>query len=539
MQQDISIDLGDLFRFIKRGLLIALLVSGAAAALAYYHASSQPAVYETRATVIASQGGADLRAIGVSPVMAPPLDVSAYRAALFSDPVLAQAANLTGIAEPTASDLRGMRSGVSVRSEVDRNSSLIHIDVQDGSPTRASDRANALANALVQWDRQRAGRTLTQGMEILDSRIAAVTDEIRALQVAGGAQDEIDGLIRERAELQNNLNVMRTLSTAVMSYLDVMQPAPVGRSVSANVILNSALAFMLGLVVTYGVLLLRSALDTRLRNVEDLANVTGMPILAEFPKLPKNIRRMPPEASSYLRTNLLFATSDVDPKVIMVTSANTGEGKSSVALSLAESFARNDYNTLLVDADLRMPVMAQEYHLDERRYASFLQHLEHPHERFEPARVAINLTQHLDVVPTFQGPGSPAELLSRHFRDWLDIWRREYDVIVLDSAPLLAVADALTIAPLCTGSVLVASQEASDRRSVKNAVELLQRLGVRVLGVAATHVTEKTSQRGVHAYGYGYGYGYGKDSGDAPTPVISAKSSKAMRTQPGRVQRPS
>ena len=539
MQQDISIDLGDLFRFIKRGLLIALLVSGAAAALAYYRASSQPTVYETRATVIASQGGADLRAIGVSPVMAPPLDVSAYRAALFSDPVLAQAANLMGIAEPTPGEVRRMQSGVSVRSEVDRNSSLIHIDVQDPSSTGAADRANALANALVQWDRERASRTLTQGREILDSRIAAITDEIRSLQVAGGAQDEIDGLIRERAELQNNLNVMRTLSTAVMSYLDVMQPASIARPVSANVTLNTALAFMLGLMVTYGVLLLRSALDTRLRSVDDLANATGLPILAEFPKLPKNTRRLPAEATSYLRTNLLFATSDSDPKVIMVTSATTGEGKTSVALSLAESFARNDYRTLLVDADLRKPAIAAEYHLDDKRYASFLQHLEHPHERFDPARVAINLTQHLDVIPTFQTGGHPGELLSRNFREWLDIWRREYDVLVLDSAPVLAVADSLTIAPLATGSVLVASQQASDRRSVRNALELLQRIGVRILGVAATHVTDKTSQRGVHSYGYGYGYGYGSEKGEAPTPVVPARSSKAMRGQPGRLQRPS
>jgi non-specific protein-tyrosine kinase len=525
MQQDITIDLKDLFRFLRRGLLLALLVAGAAAAFAYYRSSNEEPIYRTRATVSISHSAPDLRQFGISPVTAAPLDAGAYRIAAFSDPVLDTAlANLNDTTGMSMSKAR-LRSGVMIRIEEMRNSSLLHFDVEDLSPTVAAARANALALALVEWDRQRAGQRLTQGIEILSSQIGALSEEIRSLQVAGAPQDQIDGLIRQRAELQQSLNNARTLNTAVMGRLDVLQPAPPGGMVSQNVVLNTALAFVLGLVVIYGLLLLRAALDTRLRSVDDLANATGLPVLAEFPKIPKNTRRLPAEASSYLRTNLLFATSDADPKVIMVTSAQMSEGKSSVALSLAESFARNDYKTLLVDADLRKPVIGQEYHLDEKRYASLKHHLENLHERFEPARIAINLTQYLDVVPSFKSPAAPTELLGRYFRDWLDAWKRDYDVIIIDSAPLLAVADSLTIAPLCTGTVLVASQQATDRRQVRTAVELLQRLGVRILGVTATHVDEATSQRGM-LYGYGYG-----GPAQTPTPVVSRRTARAPRKE--------
>jgi capsular exopolysaccharide synthesis family protein len=276
--------------------------------------------------------------------------------------------------------------------------------------------------------------------------------------------------------------------------------------------------------------LLRSALDTRLRDVDDLAAVSGLPVLASFPKLPSDTRRLPNEAISYLRTNLLFSMAEAQPKVILVTSSSASEGKSSVSLSLAESFVRNNYRTLLVDADLRKPVIAGEYRISQDRKVTPLERwLRNPYGPNQPAIIPIGGRYTLNVIPSFEPTAQAAELLSAGFRESLDSWRKEYDVIIIDSAPVLAVADTLTIAPLCTGTLLVANQQKTDRRQVRAMVELLKRIGVRMIGVVATHVSREASQ------GTGYGYGYGNiDENELKKTIIPEAVTATKLTNSGR-----
>ena len=182
------------------------------------------------------------------------------------------------------------------------------------------------------------------------------------------------------------------------SSLPQIPPSPA----APNPVRNAALAAVLSIFLVYGVLLLRNALDSRLRRVEDVAAL-GLPILAEVPKVSKS-RRLSPEAMSFLRTNLLFAAQE-GPKVFLISSAKGAEGKSSVALNLAESFARNDYRTLLVDADMRKPIIADEYHIDtsgvpggRKQLQDFLQNPSLDAEA-ETTHVAISQTQHLRGHP--------------------------------------------------------------------------------------------------------------------------------------------
>ena len=204
---------------------------------------------------------------------------------------------------------------------------------------------------------------------------------------------------------------------------------------------------------------MRDALNTRVRDSEDLARVSGLPVLGEFAKQASG-RRLPGERAGYLRTNLLFATT-AEPRVILVTSPQSSEGKSSVALSTAESFARNGFRTLLVDADLRKPVLAGEYGVRPPQ-AGLQDLLENLHEDYRPLEVSPNL----HLVPSFKPAPAPAELLSFGFRERLNEWRERYDVIIIDSAPVLPVADTLVIAPQCSGVLLAASPGSSDQRHV-------------------------------------------------------------------------
>ena len=363
------------------------------------------------------------------------------------------------------------------------------MELRGPDPEGIASTLNALGAALIDWDRGRAEKIISDTISQFDRTIAGIQNEISRLEAANGAPDNV-GRLQNRllAQQTNRENAEAAVGTA-RSRLEFIQSASVPvNPVAPRPLFNATVAGILGVLLAYGILLLRNLLNTKLRSVDDLATVVGLPILAEFPKSAKKTRRLPREASSYLRTNLLLSTQNVHPKVFLVTSPNHSEGKSSVALSLAESFTRANYRTLLVDADLRQPVIAREYNQDDKRYMPLRTHLENPHGAYEAAHVGVNLTQTLDILPTFRAAPSPTELLSAGFPDCLASWEKDYDVIVIDSAPLLNVADTLTIAPLCTGTVLVASLETTDPQGLEETVERLQRSGVRIFGVAATFV---------------------------------------------------
>ncbi len=500
MQQEITVSLSDLLRFVWRGLIPALIVALVAGFLVYRFSQSREPVYAATATVLTTQPQRTFTDIFYA---APPLDASAYREAVLSDPVVTRALQAL---DPTLTEVelgrvRSLKGHTNVRAVEDQNSSLLYIGVEDDSAEGAAQRATALAQALVDWDRQRSQSNIDQSITGLEAQVAAITDRIRALQASDAAEDEIQGQIALRSERINTLNQLRALREAAATGLSVLQPASIPNSpIQPNPLFDATLAALLGVVLTYGLLLLRNSLDTSLRGTDDVATVSGLPVLADFPRLAKGVRSLPREASSYLRTNLLFSTADASPKVILVTSATSEEGKSSIAISLSESFVRNGYRTLLIDADLRKPIIASEYRINNIHQASLEDCLKNPYQPHRAATVSIGAKDYLYVIPTFQPTPQASELLSRGFRECLERWRQEYDVIIIDSAPVLAVADALAIAPLCTGTLLAVNQQKTDRRQLKSVVELLKRIGVRLLGVAVTHVSKEGQQSG---YGYG------------------------------------
>ncbi len=491
MQQDLSVSLGDVFRFLRRGLLLAVLLAAIGAGVAYFVSSSQTPSYTTDAILLATLGEVGLGGVNVDIVAAPAINPDSYEAAAKGQDVIGAALIALG-REVTPARVDSIRRRLIVGAESSssfRDSSQITMELRGPDPEGIAGTLNALGAALIDWDRGRAENAISDTIDQFDRTIAATQNEIARLEADGGSTGDIGRLQNRLSAQQSNRETVEAAVGTAQSRLEFIQAASVPiRPVSPKPLFDAAIAGILGFLLAYGILLLRNLLDTKLRNVDDLATVIGLPILAEFPKSAKKTRRLPREASSYLRTNLLLSTQSVHPKVILVTSPNHSEGKSSVALSLAESFTLANYRTLLVDADLRQPVIAREYNLDDKRYMPLRTHLENPQGAYEAAHVGVNLTQTLDILPTFRAAPSPTELLSAGFPECLATWSEDYDVIVIDSAPLLDVADTLTIAPLCTGTVLVASLETTDPQGLEETVERLQRSGVRIFGIAATFV---------------------------------------------------
>lgn len=136
--------------------------------------------------------------------------------------------------------------------------------------------------------------------------------------------------------------------------------------------------------------------------------------------------------------------------------------------------------------------------------------LEDTGSELEPVEVPLGGSS-LSVLPQFEAAPSPTELLSQNFAALIQRFKDSHDVIIIDTPPMLPVADALTMALHTTGVLFAVSMPDTDRRSVDAAIALLDRVGVRVLGTVATNTENSSGRRG--DYGYGYGYGYGRTEG--------------------------
>jgi capsular exopolysaccharide synthesis family protein len=517
--REISISLQDLVAFVVRGLLYAAIVAGTVGALMYAYEQRKPPVFRAESTLLVARTTAGFGQFNLSPVTAPPIEMSAYRAAAQTDRVLTDALILMGVETPTVADIQRLRgrTGSFIAGE-GRDSSLLGVEARGETRDIAVARADALAEALVAWDRRRATESLTRVIGTLEQQINALGEQIRTMQSGEtGEQTQIDGLIRLRADQQQQLGYARALVASAEGLLSVLQPAgTTPRQIAPRPAMTAAVAMLLAVIATYAFLLLKSAFNTRLRSAEDMIEISGLPLLAEFAHASgRKHEWRQQEAANYLRTNVLFATADAHPKVVMVASAGEHEGKTTVACLLAEGLARNGYRTLLVDADLRSPSIGQRYGIADHDGSVTTTRDWMTSTSSRPRnvlRVALDASSELFVVPQFGAVPDASEALARGFPMALDQWNG-YDVIIVDTAPLLAVADALAIAPRCTGTVLVVDAQRTTRNDLIAAKGLLERVGVTVLGLVANRV-RGSSRSG--AYGGAYGSAYGSA---APAPA--------------------
>ena len=504
MSNDAEPTLRDVVRVLRRGLLPALLTAIAVGVAVAVLSGQRTPQYQAQATVVTTTQDPGQRGFGATLVTAPALATATYRAAALNQTVLTDAWQTLEGRSPTELELTDFRESLTVRSEDAPASSLLRISALAPEPSTAKARADAVAAALVRWDIERATRALESILAGLEAQIEAIDAEIEAATAAGPdeAAAEIAGLERARADLVLQRSSARALRSGAVGRVELFETATEPLTPHRpRPLRDGAFAAVLGLMVAFGVVLLSSGLDGRVRDLDDLVAVTGLPVLAVFPRVRGGRTAMAEEAANYLRTAVSFAAAHVHPKIVMVTSDRDGQGASSVAIALAQAFARQDHRTALVDADLRNPVLAAAFDLRRPGYTNLPDALSKDMV-LRPARVRIGSEQWLDVFPTFQPVANPAELLSARFGELLEVLTSDYDIIVVDSAPVLPVADSLVIGPHTVGVVFASSMASANRRSVRSALALLRRVDVHLLGVVATHISAKQPDVGAHGYGY-------------------------------------
>lgn len=204
-----------------------------------------------------------------------------------------------------------------------------------------------------------------------------------------------------------------------------------------------------------------------------------------------------------IRTNIQFSGRNL--KVITLTSAQSGEGKSTTSVNLAISFAKAGFRTLLIDADTRNSVMSGTFKSNER-YQGLTSFLSGNAELSDV--ICDTSIDNLMILPAGQVPPNPTSLIQNdNFKSMIETVRGLYDYVIIDTPPLGLVIDAAILAHHSDASLLVVKAGADKRRTVTKLKEQLEQSGAVFLGVILNKFDFK-----VDKYGYGYGYGtYGKD----------------------------
>lgn len=328
----------------------------------------------------------------------------------------------------------------SVRADTPLNTVIIEIKVTDSDPRRAARIANAIAFQMP--------RTV---------------DSLSAAQTSAKA----------------TVNVTTVSQALVPTY-----------PISPNTRLQTAIGLALGLLAGVLLALARHLLDTRLRGVDDIAQLTDVPVLGMIPlwhgpeseKVSVLRRPRSPRSEAYrrLRSNLEFI-KEGGATCIVVTSSLPGEGKSTTAANLAAAMGEDGSRVLLIDADLRRPTVADTTGLESALGLSTV--LIGKAQLFGTVQRWGDTT--VDVLTSGEIPPNPLQLIeSRTMGTLLEHARAAYDFVVIDSPPLLSLVDAAVLARRTDGPIIVTANGRTRRKQLASALETLRVADVTPIGIA-------------------------------------------------------
>lgn len=340
--------------------------------------------------------------------------------------------------------------------------------------------------------------------------------------------------------MRQKLEEAKITQASQLGKVRIVDPAipPENRS-KPNSKMNVLLGLFLGMGLGVGTAFLLEYLDNTIKSVEDLER-KGLTVLgiipaigdAKYQKKYKKKDAVDPEASKQqsikhmqrrlitqedpkspiseayrsLRTSIMYSSPDKVVKSIVVSSAGPGEGKTTTISNLAITYANLGKKTLLLDADLRRPVIHRVFGLDKEK--GLTQYLAGATDDFNSLIQKTDIPN-LFVVTSGIVPPNPSELLgSKKMADLIDQLEKEYDMVCLDSPPLVAVTDATLISKEIDGLILVTKSGGTDKNAFTRTLLALNNVDVPLTGVVLNGVTSKNSY-GSYYYYYQYYHYYG------------------------------
>jgi tyrosine-protein kinase Etk/Wzc len=408
----------------------------------------------------------------------------------------------------------------------------------------------ALDQRIVQ-----AGRALRQAAQAttisLQADIAAHDARIRDLrsQLASypGKENQI-GQLELDAALYNDtyrylltqLQAAQISSATITPYTDIVETATVSRQIGMRLRDKLVIGVLVGLFLGVLIAFFLEYLDQTIKSAADVERVLETPVLGLIPLDPRGLRgrrdgrhrhaiplitRAAPddptsEAYRTLRTNVTFVSAEQRAlQLICVTSPGPGDGKSTTAANLAITLAQQGAHTLLVDADLRRPLVHRAFNLvQEPGLTDVL-----VGKAALPEAVRPGVIPNLDVLPGGALPPNPSELLgSEAMRRLLEQLRSQYDSVIFDTPPALAVTDATVLAAGTDAVILVLWAGETEEAAAQRAVEMFRRVQARVAGSVLNGVGKQRDRY--------YQYYYGRGASESGGPLAALRRRFARRS---------
>lgn len=349
--------------------------------------------------------------------------------------------------------------------------------------------------------------------QALERELASITSDTLQEQ---DRRVQFSVLEREAQALSSQLKVLLDRYNQVTSAANVnssnilkLDSASVpGKPVSPNPTRNMTIALVFGLALAAGLAVLRETLDDRVRSLDDVEDKIGLTLLGHTPYLDeREIEAQGDDRFSALMESYASIRAAIDfslsrnQNVVMLTSCNASEGKSTTSVILAELFGALGRQTLLIDCDLRRPSVAKL--MDRERPKVGVAEVVLGHMELEDA-ILKGVHQNLDILPVGQIPTNPTELLaSTAFADFLETCRNRYSLVLIDTAPVLGLADTPILSRMADATILVLEANRVPFGQVRSVARRLQMAGANVIGVVLTKY--RALQAG-QSYNYQYGY---------------------------------
>lgn len=322
----------------------------------------------------------------------------------------------------------------------------------------------------------------------LETTVMTVTAEARDPDRAAAIADAVATRFTDAVEELEEAPESGGPSPVTVSLVDAARPEtdPVRPDVRINLVVGG----VVGLVAGAGIALLLGALDTRIRTREQLLAATDLALLGTVPvvRSHKSESGALPDDPAFdesirkIRTNLLFADLEKPPRVLAVTSAVPGEGRTTLTCALAAAFGPTS-RVVIVEGDLRHPRMAARLDLDD---GTGLTHVLSRRARIEDV-LQVWDRHGVDVVVCGEIPPNPSELLSsQQMRDVVAQLAEMYDMVLIDTPPLEAVTDGTILARISDGAVLMCRQGSATASQVQGAEQSLRAVGAHLLGSVLT-----------------------------------------------------
>jgi polysaccharide biosynthesis transport protein len=418
----------------------------------------------------------------------------------------------------------GRAPGVSAAEVAQTN--VISITATDPVPAQAARVANAYAAAFVSHQRTVALDSLAAVEEQLRAQVRSIGTQIRHLRTTPGSGSELTALVNQQAVLREQLAQMQVSAAGDTGDLALVTPAqappsPISPKPAEAGLLGLAVGLILGLAAAF----LRESLHDAVASSQAAEESGGAAVLGAVPMISSWKKRdqplvvslarpMSPAAEAYrsLRTSLLAARQERDLRTILVTSPAGPEGKTSTLSNLGAMFAQAGERVVLVSCDLRKPRLGAFFGVDERLGLTTAVLGEQPVEELIQS---LPGHENLWLLASGQPPPDPAGLLNgTRMQEIFSTLRGLFDLVLIDSPPVLPVTDAVVLSKDADATLLVVAAGQTRRGDLERAAEKLAQANARVTGIV---LNETSRQRGGDGYRRGYGGTY---PSDLPVPAV-------------------